>query len=137
MNPSPRVSVCRSGREHSWPGFVSTLQGRISTARQAAGQSLQWPMRREVSVAWSSTVVCDAQVSQQWSGACLCYTLKVVYSTLLGPFHKSLGTPDASVEFAQKPVGGIWLLSLTPCWHVGSFPRSLSLGGPAPQTWLL
>ena len=77
-------------------GVVSILQGRISGARQAASwvdemlslarQSLQWSMPREIRVAWSSTLGCGARLSQQWSGACLSYTLKVVFSTLLGLF---------------------------------------------------
>ena len=31
-------------------------------------------------------------LSQQWSGACLSYTFKVVNATPLGLFHKCLGT---------------------------------------------
>ena len=49
----------------------------------------------EISMAWSSTLVCGAQLSQQWSGNCLSYTLKVVYSTLLGLFDKCLDTLNA------------------------------------------
>ena len=41
------------------------------------------------------------------------------------------------MEFAQEPVGGAWPFCLTPCWQVGNFPRSLSMGGPALQTRLL
>ena len=47
-------------------------------------------MPREISEARSSTRVCEAQWSQQWSGASLGYPLKVVGSTL-----SDLGTPDA------------------------------------------
>ena len=85
-----------SGRRPTGKGAVSILQGRIPRARWAAGQSLQWPMPREIGVVWSSALVCGARLCQQWSGACLSYTLKVVDSTLLlGLFDKCLGTTDA------------------------------------------
>ena len=38
----------------------------------------------------------EARLSLQWSGTGLSYTLKVVYSTLLGLFNKCLGTLDAN-----------------------------------------
>ena len=56
-------------------------------------------MPREISVAWGSTLVCGARLSQQWSGACLSYTLRVVCSTPLAPLM-------ASVDFPQEPVYG-------------------------------
>ena len=76
----------------------------------AAGQSLQQPMLREISMAWSSTLVCGAQLSQQWSGTCLSCTLKVVSSTLLGLFDKCLGTPDAKWEIFPGTYG--WYMAV-------------------------
>ena len=82
----------------------------------------------EISMAWRSTLVCGAQLSQQWSGACLSYTLNVVHSSFLGLFNKCLDTPDASGEFPQELIYG-WsrsvdraalttcadILSVSPC----------------------
>ena len=71
-----------------------------------AGQSLQQLMPREVSMTWSSTLVYGARRSQQWSGARLSYTLKVVHSTLLGLLISVLASLIASGEFAQEPIYG-------------------------------
>ena len=68
-------------------------------------QDLQWLMpRRDVIVAWSSTLVCGARLSQQWSGACLSYTLKVVGSTPLGLLISVLAPLLASGAFSQEPI---------------------------------
>ena len=75
-------------------------------ALSPARQSLQWPKPREVSVAWSSTLVCGAPLSQQWSGACLSDTLTVVDSTLLVLLIKVLAPLMASGDFPQKPIYG-------------------------------
>ena len=45
-----------------------------------------------------------AQLSQQWSGACLSYTLKVVDSTLLGLLISVLAPLMASGDFPQGPI---------------------------------
>ena len=57
-------------------------------------------------MAQSSTLVCGAQLSPQWSETCLCYTWKVVYSILLGPFDICLDTLMSSGEFAQELIYG-------------------------------
>ena len=72
---------------------------RVEEVLSSARQSLQWPMRREISVAWGSTLVCEAQLSQQWPVACLSCVLKVVYSTLLGLFIIVLAFLMTSGEF--------------------------------------
>ena len=54
----------------------------------------------------SSTVVCGAQLSQQWSGTCLSYTLKVVFSTLPGLLITVLAPLMASGEFPQELICG-------------------------------
>lgn len=61
-------------------------------------------------MAWSSTLVCEAWLSQQWSGNCLSYTLKTVYSTLLGLFDKCLGTPDSKCGIS--PGAYLWVVPL-------------------------
>ena len=91
----------------------SVQQGRVS-----GGQ-----MQREISAAWSSPLVCGAWLSQQWSGACLSYILKVVYSTLLGLFDKCLGIPDANWGICPGTYG--WHLAVlldTPSGKYGIFP---------------
>ena len=133
MNPSPRVSVCRSGRKHSGQESHQCLarkdcqsQGgsRADGVLSPAGQSLQQLMPREISMAWSSTLVCGVQLSQQWSGACLRYTLKEVYSTFLGFLISVLEPLMASEEFSQEPIcewyKAILLGTLDGNW--GTFP---------------
>ena len=78
-----------------------------------AGQGPQQQMPREISVVWSSALVCGARLSQQWSGACLSYTLKVLYSTLLGLFGKCLGILDA--KWGISPGAYLWVVPL--CSH--------------------
>ena len=102
---SPRVSVCRSRRQHGGQGSCqrpareglwSQVGSRADKVLSPAGQGLWWVVMREITVAWSSVVLgCGARLSQQWSGACLSYTWKVVHSPHLGLFNKCLGTPDA------------------------------------------
>ena len=74
-------------------------------------------------MAWSSTLVSGAWRFQQWSGAYISYTLKVVHSTLLGLFHKRLGIPNANGEFSQEPMSGTWLFCLTPLLTSVEFPQ--------------
>ena len=102
-------------------GVVSVLQGRISRTRvgsradkvlSPAGQSFGQPMPRKISMLWSSTLVCGARLSQQWSGACLSYTLRLVDSHLLGLLISVLAPQIPIGEFAQEPMGGAWLFSL-------------------------
>ena len=122
MNRSPRVSVCRSGRQqggqrscqrHARKDLQSWVGSGADEVLSPAGQSLWWPMPREISMAWSSTLVRRAWLSRQWSGASFSYTLKLEYSTLLGLFDKCLGTPMPSREFAQEPISG-WSRSTDP-----------------------
>lgn len=135
MNPSPRVSVCRSGRQHGGQGSSQCLarkdlQSQVSSRGDKVlsplGQSLWQPMPREISMAWSSTLVCRAQLSQQWSGACLRYTLKVVHSTLLVFFFllSVLEPSMASEEFSQEPTYGWYMAILlgTLDGNWGTFP---------------
>ena len=129
--PSPRVSVCRSGRQHSGQGSCQRLarkdlQNRVGRREDkllsSARRSLWWLMPRETSVVWSSTLVCGAQLSQQWSGACLSYTLKVAYSSLLGLFDKCLGTPAG--ECGISPGDYLWVVLLCKLGcsdHVGRY----------------
>ena len=80
-------------------------------------------MTREISVAWSSTLVCGARPSRQWSGACLSYTLKVVYSTLLDLLNKCLGPPDAKCRIFPGAYG--WYMAVlldSPAGQCGLFP---------------
>ena len=63
-------------------------------------------MPREISVAWRSTLVCGARLSQQWAGACLSYNFKVVDSPLLGLLISVLEPLMTSVEFPQDPIYG-------------------------------
>ena len=81
----PESQSARLGDSTVGEGIVSILSGRTSGARWAAGQtnssvsagqSLWWPIPRDISVAWSSALVCGARL---WSGACLSYTLKVLH----------------------------------------------------------
>ena len=97
-----------SKRKHSGHGGVSVLQGRIFWSQMGsradkvlspAWQSLRQLMPREISVVRSSTLVCGAQLSQQWFGACLSYTLRVVDSTLLGLLISVWAPLMASREF--------------------------------------
>ena len=90
MNPSPTVLVCTSGTQHGDQGshqrltrkdLRSWVGSRADEVLSPAGQSLWQQMTREIGVAWSSTLVRGVQLSQQWDGACLIYTLKVVDST--------------------------------------------------------
>ena len=87
------LSVCRSGRQHSGQGsdqclarkdLRSQVGSRADEVLSPAGQRLWWPVPREIGVVWSSILVCGAQLPQQWPEACLSYTFRVVYSTLLG-----------------------------------------------------
>ena len=63
-------------------------------------------MPREISVVWSSILVCRVQLSQQWSRACLSYTFEVMHSTLLGLLISVLEPLMASREFLQEPIYG-------------------------------
>ena len=120
MNPSPRVSVCTSRRQHGEQGSCQRLarkdlwnqvSSRADEVLSLAGQSLWKLMPRETSMVWNSTLVCGAQQSQKWSRNCFSYTLKVGYSTILGLFDKYLGTPDA--KWGISPEAYLWVFP--PC----------------------
>ena len=111
MNLSTRVLVCRSGSEHGGQGthqrlarkdLWSQVGSRAGEVLSPAGRSLHQLMPREISMSWSSALVCGARLSQQWSGACLSYTLAVVGSTLLGLLISVMAPLLASGEFAQE-----------------------------------
>ena len=115
----------------------SQVDSRTGEVFSPAGQSLRCPMPRDISVARSSTGLCGAQLSQQCSGTCLCYTLKMVYSTLLGLFSKCIGTPDAKWGICSGAYGWFMAVPLhTRDGKCGISPRSLSMGGPTLKTWL-
>ena len=101
-----KLSGLRSDQCLARKGLQSQVGSRAGEVLSPAGQSLQWPMPRETSVAQSSTLVCGARLSQQWSGACLSYTWTVVDSTLLGLLISVLAPVVPSGEFAQEPMGG-------------------------------
>ena len=63
-------------------------------------------MPREISVVWSRITVCGAQLSEQWPGACLSYTLKVVDSTFMVLLISALVPLMASGEFPQASIYG-------------------------------
>ena len=120
MNPSPRVSVCRSGRQHSGQGSCRPLArkdlcSQVGSRPEPPAADAKGDQRGvgQHSGVWSSTLVCGARLSQQWSGACLSYALEVVYATHLGLFDV-----------------------LAPLMASGNLPRSLSMGGPTLQTGL-
>ena len=87
-----------------------------------------WWSPRATSMTWSSTRVCGARLSQQWSGACLSYTLKVVFSTLLGLLISVLALLMPSGEFVQEPMGGTWLFCLAPMTASGDFLQKPNCG---------
>ena len=110
--PSPRISVCRSKKQYGEQGshkhltkkdLQSQMGSRADEVLSPAGQILWRLMPREISVMWSSTLVCGAWLSQQWSGASLSYTLKVLYSSLIGLLINVLAPLMSSVEFPQEP----------------------------------
>ena len=114
-NLGPRVSVCGSRRQHGGQGgrqhlaredLQSQVGGRAGEVLGPAGQSLRWPMPREISVAWSSMLECGTQLSQQWSGTGLSSTLRAEYPTPLGLLTSVLAPLMPSGEFPQDPVYG-------------------------------
>ena len=82
------------------------MGSRADKVLSPAWQSLRQLMPREISVVRSSTLVCGAQLSQQWFGACLSYTLRVVDSTLLGLLISVWAPLMASREFPWEPLCG-------------------------------
>ena len=122
--PSPRVSVCRSGRQHSGQGSCQRLAKKDIGARWAAGQTKSAVQQGRASGGWcrGRSAWCGAahwgvelgSLSSGLEPASGTYTLEAVYSTLLGIFNKCLFTPKPSVEFPQEPM----------------------YGGPALHTWL-
>ena len=79
-------------------------------------------------MAWSSTLVWGAQLSQQWSGACLSYALEVVYSTLLDFFDKCLATSDAKCGIFPEAYLWVVLLCRPGCFdHVCRYLRCVSM----------
>ena len=77
-------------------------QGRQS--HQSSKAELWQLMPSKISMAWSITLVCGAQLSQQWSGACLSYTLESFILCPSGSLDKCLGTLMTSGEFPQEPI---------------------------------
>ena len=133
-NPSARVSVFRSGRQHGEQGSPKHLAGKDLQSQvgskadeipSPAGQSLQQPVPRDIGVAWRSTLVCGAQLSQQWCADCL----------PSGSFHKCLGTADGNcgispgaylwvvpVFWSRGQISQVCFLARWVCFDLGSFP---------------
>ena len=137
MNPSPRVSVCKTRRQHCGPGSCQCLAGkdlrsevgsRAGEVLSPAWQSLGQTMPREISVVWSSTLGCGTQLSQQWYGTCLSYTLTVVDSSLLGLFDKCFGSRDAKQGICPGAYLWVVLLCRLGCsGHICRYLRHVSL----------
>ena len=113
--PESQVSVSRSGRQHGGQGscqhlarkdLQSQVGSRADEVLTPAGQSLWQPMPREISVTWSCTLVCGAQLSQQWSEVHLSIPLRVMHSTLLGLLISVLAPLMASEELPQETMYG-------------------------------
>ena len=123
VNPSSRISVCRSRRHTVGKGVFSILQGRISVARWATGQA-----KSSVQQGRASGGQCQGRSS--WHGAALwCVELSCLSSGLESAsvvswksctpsfwvfLINALATPMPSAVFAQEPMGGAWLFCLTP-----------------------
>ena len=98
---------------------MSCKEGSLEPCGQQGRQSPQF-RRAESPVAdakgdqrGAATLGFGAQLSQQWSGACLSCTFKVVSSTLLHLFDKCVGTPDA--KWGICPGVFLWVVPL--CRH--------------------
>ena len=120
-NLSPRVSACRSGRQHSGQrrcqrlarkDLWSQVGSRAGKVLGPAGQRLRRLTPREITVVWGSTLGCGGRLPQQWSGACLSHTLES------GGLHpsgtlKGLGTPAG--KWGISPGAYLWVVPL--CRH--------------------
>ena len=131
-------------------GVIRVLQGRMSGARWATGQT-QFPVQQGRAIsgrcpgrsAWPGAAHWCVELtwlSQQCSGACLSYTWDVVYSALLGLLDKCLGPTDAKCGIRPAGYGCLpWCSAWHPCWQVWPFPRSVSTGVPLctphPDVW--
>ena len=108
------------------------LTGRRGYCLDPVEKSLLLLMPRKISVSWSRTLVCDAQVSQQWSEACLSYTLESGVLYPLGYLISVMSPQTVSGEFPQEPISG-WSHSSDraapiTCAHiVGVFPCQMCL----------
>ena len=123
-------------------GIGSVYQGRISGARWQQGRRNPQSSRTEFPVTDAKgdqhgvgqhLDVCVAQLSQQWSGACLSYTLKVVHSTLLGLLISVLAPLMASGEFPQELVCG-WSCRHGCSGHAFRYLRCVSLPDVSSMT---
>ena len=74
-------------------------QGRRSPQSSRAEPLAVMPS--EISVVWSSALVCGARLSQQWSGACLSYTRESGAFHPSGSRDKCLGIPDDKWGISQ------------------------------------
>ena len=137
MNPSPRVSVCRSERQHSgqgscqcfsrkdlWSQVGSRADEVLSPAGRASGGQCQGRSVWHGAALWCVELGC---LSSGLEPASL-YLESGVYSTLLGLFDKCLGTPGA--KWGICPGAHQWVVPL--CRHgcsdhVGRYCRYVSL----------
>ena len=118
-NPRPRGSVCRSRTQHGEPGSRQCLVRRNLQSQMGskadevlcpAGQSLQWLMPREISVAWSSALVNGTQHLSSGLKSASVIPSRVVDSTLLGLLIGVLAPFMATGEFPQEPTYELVLL---------------------------
>ena len=116
---SPRVSVCRSRRQHGGHGSCQHLArkdlwgqmgSQADEVLSPAGQSPHQPMPREISVAWSSTLgVWGSAVSAvAWKLPLLYTESGILYPS--GSFDNCLGICDAKCGIC--PGAYLWVVLL-------------------------
>ena len=128
MNSSPRVSVCRSGRQHGGQGNCQRLarqdlQSQVGSSPQSS--------RAEPPEADAKGDLCGMeQHSGVWNSA-----VSAVVSNLLqlylesgvlhpsGLFDKCLGTPNAKCGIFPGAYGGTWLYCLISLLASVEFPQ--------------
>ena len=94
----------------------SQVGSRTGEVLGPAGQGPQQQMPREISVVWSSALVCGARLSQQWSGSCPSCTHE---SAALHPTYKRQPTSLCPFVYRHSPKNYfIWYLN----WNL-VFPR--------------
>lgn len=109
MSPSPRVSVCRSRRQHGGPGSSQPL-GRKNFWSQVGGKAdkVLRPAADVKGDQYGAALWC-VKLGCLGSGLeSACYALKKVYSTPLGLFDKCLGTPDGKCGIS--PGAYLWVV---------------------------
>ena len=115
MNPSPWVSGCRSGRQHSEQGSPQCLARKDHQSQvgiradkicSPAGQSLPRPMPREISGYGAALRCVELGCLSNGMEPASVIPLRVVHSTLLGPLLNVFTPLLASGESPQGPFCG-------------------------------